>query len=140
MILIERTTPQRIRMQRQRFPGKYGVSKTNSAEPEQTKIMSHFNDFMSKLLSSDIQNRTAYDIADQLIRISPTFNIKFEIAKQENEILFIVQNEKAQNIIVLDEDGDIMISHSPSSGRGWREFVDNSKLDFESIVYKFLSM
>jgi hypothetical protein len=141
MISIQRANPQNISAQASKTNVKYQTYLTGSAAPFQSLVEGKFNELMSKLLTTEVQNRTAYDIANQLIRISPTtIKIHFELAKEENEIVFVAENEKAQNIIVLDEEGDIMISHSPFLGNGWREFVDNKKIDFESVTYKFLSL
>ncbi len=103
-------------------------------------IDSNFNEFISKFVTTEIQNRVAYDITDELIKISPNQQITFERALEDNEIVIINQNERAQNIIVLDSEGDIMISHSPFKGGGWREFINYKELDLESVVYKFLSL
>ena len=140
MISIEQTTPRSISVQPDRRGARYQTYLTGSAQPAQSFIEKRFNEFMSKLLTTETQNRTAYDIARHLIGLSPSVNIHFELAKEENEIVFIAENEKAQNIIVLDEDGDVMISHSPFTGNGWREFVDNNRVDFESVTYRFLSL
>lgn len=138
-MVIERRAPQPIRIQPQRA-AKIKVYFTGYTGAEPTSIEKSFESFMSKLLTTEIQNRAAFDIAGQLIKTSPTFPIRFERAVEENEIVFVVQNEKSQNILVLDSDGDLMISHSPYQGNGWREFVNNNELDLESVVYKFLSL
>lgn len=138
-MVIGQRTPQPIRIQPQRA-AKIRVYATGSTGTDSTPIEKPFEDFMSKLLTTEIQNRTAYDIAGQLIKISPSIPIRFERAAEENEIVFVVQNEKSQNILVLDSDGDLMISHSPYHSKGWREFVNNNELDLESVVYKFLSL
>lgn len=140
MISIQRTNPQNISAQASKITIQYQTL-TGSAVPPQSLVEEKFNELMSKLLTTEIQNGTAYDIAHQLIKASPSaIKIHFELTKEENEIIFVAENDKAQNIIVLDEDGDIMISHSPFLGNGWREFVDNKKIDFESVTYKFLSL
>jgi hypothetical protein len=138
-MVIERRAPQPIRIQPQKA-AKNKVYFTGYAGAKPATIEKSFEDFMSKLLTTEIQNRTAFDIANQLIKTLPTFQIRFERAVEENEIVFVVQNEKSQNILVLDSDGDLMISHSPYRGEGWREFVNNNELDLESVVYKFLSL
>lgn len=140
MMVIERKTPQNIRIQPHKATIRYRSSVTGSAAEELAPITKDFENFMSRLLTTDIQNNTAYDIAEQLIKISPSLPISFERAEEENEIVFVTQNEKSQNILVLDPDGDMMISHSPYQGNGWRKFVNNNELDLESVVYKFLSM
>lgn len=138
-MVISQRTPQSIRTQSQRAT-RSGVYATGSIGADNVSIEKSFEKFMSRLLITEIQNRTAYDVAGQLIKISPSIPIRFEQASEENEIVFVAQNEKCQNILVLDSDGDLMISHSPYSGNGWREFVNNNELDVESVVYKFLSL
>ena len=139
MLVVERKSQAKPNIQSTKVSRWYMASLTNETEPSST-IDTNFNEFMSKLVSTEIQNKIAYDIADQLIKISSGQQIIFERALEENEIIFITQNEKAQNIIALDSEGDIMISHSPYSGNGWREFVNNNELDLESVAYKFLSL
>jgi hypothetical protein len=139
-MVIERRTPQPFRTQAQKSSARLKVYVTGSARVNPASIEKPFKDFMSKLLTTEIQNKTAYDIASQLITISPSIPIGFELAEEENEIVFIAQNQKSQNILVLDSDGDLMISHSPYHGNGRREFVNNNDVDLESVIYKFLSL
>jgi hypothetical protein len=140
MIAVQ-TPPQTISVQSSKTISKSQTYLNDSVDPSKSSIEIKFNNLMSKQITSQVQNRTAYDLANQLVRISTTgFDINFEIAETENEIIFVAENEKAQNIIVLDEDGDVMISHSPFSGKGRREFIDNKNIDLEAVTYKFLSL
>lgn len=114
---------------------------TGSATAElKQPIIEHFDEFMSKIPASNVQNNLAYEIAEKLVEADPSIPIKFERAAEECEIVFLVENQNAQNILVLDQDGDLMISHSPLKGEGWREFHDHGNVDPELVTYKFLSL
>jgi len=99
-----------------------------------------FEHFISKIGASATQNFSAYQIVQTIVNARPKFPIYFEHATDEGEIIFVAESEEAQNILVLDSQGDIMLSHSPFHSMGWRRFIDQKETDFEETVYKFLSV
>lgn len=141
MIKIDNSIPTHpINVYAENLSHGFRQSLTGSDTAEGQSIDATFNVFMSKLSTSKIQNDTAYDVAEHLIKAKPSMSINFELATEELEIVFVAQNDDAQNILVLDEDGDIMISHLPFKGEGWRSFYNYNEVDLESVVYKFLSL
>lgn len=121
------------------YTRQFKYSTTPSAHSE-SNIETNFNEFMSKLIMSERQNDTTYLLAEQLVKTESDIDITFEQALEDNEVLFVFNNEKGLNFIAIDLDGDIMISITPFEGEGERIFQDFDRIDPEYSIYKLLSL
>jgi hypothetical protein len=106
---------------------------------ELSTIQKDFEEFISKLITPELQNEVAYGLADLLVSLEAKGDITFEQSVEDGEIIFVRRNDQGVNLISIDSEGDLMISVSPYKGDGTRVFTNYAEIDYESVVYTLLS-
>lgn len=117
----------------------YLMAQSGSTTTEETLsiLQDRYEDFIKNFSFTDQQNtvfkRVIMKLADLKIE-----DIVFEYSV-ESEIVVSRSSAYGISMIVIDEDGDTMISCSPYASDGWREFLDIDIFDEEYSVFKLLS-
>jgi len=115
------------------------INSTIESFPEKINNKEKFESFLNKNKVSNIQNKFAHAILNYFtnnILIIP--ELFFEFAVEDKEIVISRKSNNGIGIIVIDAEGDIMVSFSGFKTKGSRVFFNKELFDAESIGLNFL--
>jgi hypothetical protein len=101
-------------------------------EQEIEQFYNRFKDFISFPSLSEKQYSIALITAYLLALTGRFHHISFQYSITEKELIFARKSDKGIGLVVIDQDGDLMLSNSPYAGQGWRKFLDS---DIENFDY-----
>lgn len=110
------------------------------------KLDSKYNAFAKNHKISQMQNELLLNILfiiDQHIINTKYLNYYNEISidySEEEELIITRESRKGIGYILIDDEGDIMISFSGYEGHGWRKFIDFEEFNPHEVTNSLFSI